>query len=192
MSGDAPWNSGTGEHVYLSSAKVGQVQLYRTQRYAFGRPESLKVPQPRPVEAVVRYRYLAIVSLVIGSLALSSPAGAATPSKTKPVSFTVSTDAPATVKIQVPKGSYTTVCFDFQFAESDPLDPGDELLIDYAPPNTLGMGGFTNIGSVPLLSRTSCVIDPNVVAVFNDGHQTVEIVMTIGSAMVTALTVRPS
>jgi hypothetical protein len=137
-------------------------------------------------------KYLAILTLVIGVLALPAPASAATPIKTKPKSFVLAAGSPVSVRIRVPKAMYTNVCFNFQFSGTDAVDPGEEVDIDVAPPNTFGLVGFVNLSTSPILSRTLCIIDPNQVGVFNDGHQTIEVFMSAGSAIVKRFTVSPS
>jgi len=140
----------------------------------------------------LRCTYLAILTLVLALLALPTPASAAHQTKTKPMSFVLTANSPVSVKISVPKVTYTNVCFNFQFAESDALDPGEEVEIDVAPPNTLGLVGFINITASPIFSRMLCIIDPNQVAVFDDGHQTIQVFMPSGSATVSSFTISPS
>ena len=140
----------------------------------------------------MRCKYLAIPASVLGLLALSTPANAAAPIKTKPSSFVLVAGSPVSVKVTVPKATYTSVCFNFQFSANDAVDPGEEVDVDVAPPNTLGLGGFVNLETSPIFARMLCIIDPNQVAVFNDGHQRIEVFMPMGSATVDSFTISPS
>ena len=140
----------------------------------------------------LRCTYLAILTSVLGLLALPMPASAAQHAKTKPTSFVLTANSPVSVKITVPKATYTNVCFNFQFAQNDAFDPGEEVDIDVAPPNTLGLVGFVNITTSPISSRMLCIIDPKQVAVFDDGHQTIQIFMPSGSVSVSSFTISPT
>jgi len=135
----------------------------------------------------MRRKCWGVLSLIGALLAPASVTAA--PMNTKPSSFQLTATSPVFVKVHLPRGTYAQVCFDFQFSQTDPVDAGEEVDVDVAPPNTLGMAGFVNTGTDPILARTLCTIDPAQVAVFDDGRQTIEVLMPAGSATVTSFQV---
>jgi len=102
----------------------------------------------------LRCTYLAILTLVLALLALPTPASAAHQTKTKPMSFVLTANSPVSVKISVPKETYSNVCFNFQFAERDALDPGEEVEIDVAPQTPSGSWDLST--SRPARSSPGC------------------------------------
>lgn len=136
---------------------------------------------------------LAVLASIFALVTFATVANAAPPTKVKPSSFTLSVGNDVPIAIHGAKGTYTMICFDFVFSESDPVDPGVEVAIFYPetdPGGGFGFGGgFINASDGPLYTRTTCNTQPEVLALLNDGRLK-GLVTTTGSSVVTSLSVR--
>ncbi len=123
-----------------------------------------------------------VLGLVLG---FPAPADATQKPKLTPSSFVLQAHESVYVDVKIPKTNYARVCFDFVFAEANPLDPGEDLVIQF-PHEGDSIGAVTEVR----YAASICTTQPIAAFDFNDGRATIRIVMNYGSASVQSLTVR--
>lgn len=135
-----------------------------------------------------------VLLITLALFCAMAPSAAQATVITKPSSFNLAVGQPVKVRVVVPAGQKlppTGACFNFEFG-ANALDYGETVWVDPAPGSGLGMYGYSNWGIDPITNRPICInsiYQPEMMQLFADGHQTIQVSIENGSARVNKFTV---